>query len=393
MDMPTQMLRYVADHRLVLEQVAAAAGFAEPVAIDLDEFREPLLAKARRGPVLPLCGVLVRDWDPDFRRGNPGAPFGMRAYEIGGVRFVLVSFDPSSQVRYFLSHLAVVDRKNYRKLYQIALRSRRDHEPPAEPPVLPPQVRQALWDNSIAYLERTNLRKIRSYRGRPRRGLLLTGPPGNGKTSACRWLWQECRRRRWEWRLVTPDAYAQARRADDAEEAVRRLFEVEGKGIVFFDDLDLALRDREMVRETDDQAVFLGALDGIAVKEGVVFVFTTNCPLDLIDPAFKRPGRIDVVLEFPPPDAPMRRQLMERWHADIRREIDWDRAVAATADFSFAELDELRNLLIVLFMSDGRWDLEAALRQLDFNRRNLGCRPRGPVGFAALTQAAANGRH
>ena len=68
------------------------------------------------------------------------------------------------------------------------------------------------------------------------------------------------------------------------------LFSVNRRGIIFFDDMDVALRDRNTVRETDDQAVFLSALDGIEVNEGVVYVFTTNCSLDLIDPAFKRPG-------------------------------------------------------------------------------------------------------
>ena len=56
-------------------------------------------------------------------------------------------------------------------------------------------------------------------------------------------------------------------------------------------------------------------MDGIAVNEGVVFVFTTNCSLDLIDRAFKRPGRMDVVLHFKAPDATLRRQLIER-HGD-----------------------------------------------------------------------------
>jgi len=37
------------------------------------------------------------------------------------------------------------------------------------------------------------------------------------------------------------------------------------------------------------------------VHEGIVFVFTTNCALDLIDRAFKRPGRIDLVLHFKAP--------------------------------------------------------------------------------------------
>src|SRR5262249_56046795 len=94
-------------------------------------------------------------------------------------------------------------------------------------------------------------------------------------------------------------------------------FRVERRGIVFFDDMDIALRDRDTVKETDDQAVFLGALDGLTVNEGVVHVFTTNCSLGLIHPAFQRPGSIDLVLHFHAPHADLRRRLMARWHPDI----------------------------------------------------------------------------
>src|SRR5258708_40243130 len=102
--------------------------------------------------------------------------------------------------------------------------------------------------------------------------------------------------------------------------------------------MDVALRDRNTVRETDDQAVFLSALDGIAGNEGVVFVFTTNCSLDLIDPAFKRPGRLDLVLHFKPPDPELRRRLVDGWHADIRDHLDVDEVIATTEGYSFAEV-------------------------------------------------------
>src|SRR4029079_14640250 len=147
-----------------------------------------------------------------------------------------------------------------------------------------------------------------------------------GKPRACRWIWEECRRRRWEWRLVTPDAYRQAR----ATESIEHLFRVERRGVIFFDDMDLALRDRDTVNETEDQAVFLSALDGIAVNEGVVFVFTTNCALELIDPAFKRPGLIDLVLHFDAPQADQRKELVERWHPDIVAALDMVKVVSST---------------------------------------------------------------
>src|SRR5207248_11274974 len=140
-----------------------------------------------------------------------------------------------------------------------------------------------------------------------------------------------------------------------ATDSIEQLFSVDRCGIVFFDDMDLALRDRETVHETEDQAVFLSAMDGITVNEGVVFVFTTNCSLGLIDRAFKRPGRIDLVLHFNLPDAGLRRQLMERWHEEIRRHLDLEKAVVSTEGYSFAEVEELKNLLVMHFMEAERW--------------------------------------
>jgi adenylate kinase family enzyme len=381
--MGTPLEQYAADHRRLLDAAARQAGFADPVAVDLDEFYTPLLKAARRGPPLPLDGVLVRDWDPDNRRGDPGLRIGMRPYEIDGVRFVRVCFVPDSNLDCSGLDFTAVDRKDYRRLYRIALRRRLKQQPAGEPPVLPQEQLDVLWKNTVGYLEGDNLARIKAYGGRARRGVLLTGSPGNGKTTACRWVLEECRRRCWEHHLVTPDAYRTARKKGEVED----LFGVGRRGVVFFDDMDLALRDRDTVEETEDQAVFLSALDGLQVKEGVVFVFTTNCALDLIDRAFKRPGRIDVALHFQAPDAALRRRLIGRWHPDLLAGIDADRAVASTDGYSFAEIEELKNLLVLRYMEAGAWDWDWALRQFAVNRAELGGRPERHVGFAA-----ANGR-
>jgi cell division protease FtsH len=277
-----------------------------------------------------------------------------------------------------------VGRADYRRLYRIALRCRRDDEPPSSRPVLPKDQAELLWKNTIGYLDRKNLRTIKSYGGRAKRGVLLTGEPGNGKTMACRWIWEECRRRNWDWRLVSPDSYRAARASCNPVAAVRQLFSTERRGVVFFDDMDIALRDRETVHETDDQAVFLSALDGITVTEGVVFVFTTNCSLDLIDKAFKRPGRLDLVLHFRPPDASLRRELIQRWHADIREALNLDAAVASTAGHSFAEIEELKNLLIMHFLDTQNWDWSWAVQQFAINRDELAASHRRQVGFYAV---------
>lgn len=378
-NMTSPLEQYAADHRHLMQVVAREAGFTHPVAIDVDEFYAPLLKAARKGPVLPVDGVLVRDWDPDNRRFAPGFQIGMRSYHVDGVRFVRVRFHYEDRPNLWgLDFIAVYER-DYRRLYRIALRCRRDSEPPSQAPVLPQDQLDLLWKNTIGYLEGTNVDRIKAYGGRAKRGVLLTGAPGNGKTMACRWIWEACRQRRWEYRLVTPDNYRQARAHDNIQE----LFSVDRRGIVFFDDMDQALRDRERIHETEDQAVFLSALDGISVHEGIVFVFTTNCSLDLIDKAFKRPGRIDVVLHFKAPDRSLRRQLIERWHGDILKAIDVEHAVQTTEGYSFAEVEELKNLLVMHFMDANAWDWDWALKQFDINRAELSARPQRSVGFGA----------
>ncbi len=377
--MTSRLQQFAADHRYLLDVVAREAGFADPVAIDLDEFCTPLFKASRKGPILPIDGVLVRDWDPDNRRFAPGFQLGLRTYEVEEIRFVRVRFHYEDRPNVWGLDFIAVDRKDYRRLYRIALRCRRDSEPPSIPPVLPQDQVDQLWKNTIGYLVGTNVDRIKAYGGRAKRGVLLTGAPGNGKTMACRWIWEACRQRRWEYRLVTPDNYRQAR----AHDHIQELFSVDRRGIVFFDDMDLALRDRETVHETEDQAVFLSALDGIAVHEGIVFVFTTNCALDLIDRAFKRPGRIDVVLHFKPPDRPLRRELIQRWHNDILKSISVERAVSTTEGYSFAEVEELKNLLVMHFMDSSSWDWDWALKQFDINRAELSTRPQRSVGFGA----------
>jgi cell division protease FtsH len=372
---------YAADHRYLLDQVSRAAGLEDPVSIDLDEFYEPVLRHAKKVALYPVEGVMIRDWDPDNRRIYPGVQLGCRLYEIQSIRFARVRFGYDNHQNNWAFDFVVVERKNYLKLYKIALKARRDSEPPSQPPVMKSDQMDLLWQNTIGYLDRSNLRKIKEFGGRAKRGVLLMGPPGNGKTSACRWIWQECRRRRWEWRLVTPDAYRQARASDSIEE----LFSVDKRGIVFFDDMDIALRDRDTVHESEDQAVFLSALDGISVNEGVVFVFTTNCSLDLIDRAFKRPGRIDLVLHFDTPMAEHRRELVKRWHHDIIAALNLDKVVDSTEGFSFAEVEELKNLLIMHFMDKQEWNWEWAMRQLEINRHELGTLKRKRhVGFGAI---------
>ncbi|MCU0705030.1 MAG: ATP-binding protein [Fimbriiglobus sp.] len=381
---------YQADFHALLRAAADAAGIADPVAIDAEEFEEALLETAIPGPVRPIDGVLLRRWE--MNRGKTSSPvhYGCRAYRLDGIRFARVwSSLPLDRMTWGYN-FAVVDRADYPALFRAAVRLRRAKTANPIEPVMGEAERRALWQNTVAFLEPANLHRVKEYGGRAKRGLLLTGPPGNGKTSACRWIRAEVERRGWQAKTVSPDDYQAARRDCNPAKAVKELFQANGRGVVFFDDLDIAIRDRDTVKETDDQAVFLSALDGIDVTEGVVYVFTTNCPVELIDPAFRRPGRIDLTLHFPKPDAALRAELVGRWHADIRAAVGVEQISTDTNGLSFAEIEELKNLLVLRFLDAGGWDWNWAKGQFHDNRDGLADRKADrPFGFVA----PANGKH
>jgi cell division protease FtsH len=202
----TPLQRHTADHTFLLSAVAEAVGIADPVAIDPAAFAYPLLNISVRGRFVPLAGAFVRDWSRHWPKYYPGMGFGARLYHVEGITFarIVAAVDQvkdDSGYQFF-----VVSRADYLRLYRIAVRAMRSSQP-GPPPVLPAAVLETIRQNTLGFLDPQHLKRIRALGGRPKRGLLFTGPPGNGKTSACRWILQECAHRGYETKKVSPDDY------------------------------------------------------------------------------------------------------------------------------------------------------------------------------------------
>jgi cell division protease FtsH len=371
------------DHARCLELAAEMLG--GPVrALQLDwELQSMLRRRLRLQERRALAGTSAMLM---FRAQRPGHELiiGAEAYRVigaDGLRLVkLIAPRGCEEMDQAYEFWAVAER-NYRRLYALLRRTvRKNQRQP--PPLLPAADQRRLWQNSIGFLKQTQHR-LREFGVAAKRGILLLGEPGNGKTMACRWLRGLCNRTGLSWQSVTAEQFDACRRNGKAHE----LFELECPGIVFFDDVDMAVRDRNSSANVGEASTFLSGLDGLDLHHGVVYIFTTNATIPQLDPAFLRPGRIDLSLEFKRPSATMRRRfIVEHWHSDIVGELDLESAVAQTDGLSFAELDEVKRLMVLDFLTTTEWGWSRAWAEF---RRGRGQSERSPIGFASSTRVGA----
>jgi transitional endoplasmic reticulum ATPase len=147
---------------------------------------------------------------------------------------------------------------------------------------------------------------------RPPRGILLYGPPGNGKTLIVKALASQSNINF----ISVKGPELLSKYVGESERSVRELFaraRQVAPCIVFLDEVDAlvpkrGLQDRSPVT---DRVVsqLLTELDGIEVMRDVWVIAATNRP-DIVDDALLRPGRLDYQLEVPKPDLTARAAIL-----------------------------------------------------------------------------------
>ncbi|HAE83247.1 MAG TPA: ATPase [Ktedonobacter sp.] len=150
-----------------------------------------------------------------------------------------------------------------------------------------------------------------NVKAEPPRGVLLSGPPGSGKTLIARALANQC-----EANFISikgPELLSKW--VGEAEKGIREVFRHAKQAapcIVFFDELDSLAprRSGDMDRNYSNGVIaqLLTEMDGIEGREGVIVLAATNRP-ELIDPALLRPGRFDLVVELEYPNEEERQAI------------------------------------------------------------------------------------
>ncbi len=146
------------------------------------------------------------------------------------------------------------------------------------------------------------------------KGILLSGPPGVGKTMLAKAFANESGVNF----MSVKGPALMSKYVGESERGVREVFHKARQAapcIVFFDEIDALLPTRSA--GSSDSHVservlsqFLADFDGIEELKGVLVLGATN-RLDILDPAVLRPGRFDEIIELPLPDEADRRQIFQ----------------------------------------------------------------------------------
>lgn len=180
-----------------------------------------------------------------------------------------------------------------------------------------------------------------------KRGILLHGKPGTGKTLTAMYLASAMKERT----VLLVTGRGQGLIARTAFFA--RWLE---PAMVIIEDVDLIAEDRTTSNGCN-QAVLLelmNEMDGLSDDVDVLFVLTTNRP-EILEPALaSRPGRIDQAYEVPLPDAECRRRLFDIYSKGLTLKVEnMEVFIKRTSGASGAFIGELMRKAALFAAPDG----------------------------------------
>ncbi|HEV3262714.1 MAG TPA: ATP-binding protein [Gemmataceae bacterium] len=197
---------------------------------------------------------------------------------------------------------------------------------------------RGLETNIILPLENDEL--ATEFNLKPKRGVLLVGPPGTGKTTVGRAL---AHRLKSKFFLVDGTFISGTGAFYQRIQGVFETAKRNAPSIIFIDDSDAIFESGE---ELGLYRYLLTMLDGLESESaGRVCVMMTAMDVGHLPPALIRSGRIELWLEMRLPDVRARAAILSQCLRPLppvfRDTVDLDRVVAATEGFTGADLKRL----------------------------------------------------
>jgi len=202
--------------------------------------------------------------------------------------------------------------------------------------VLDEATKNDIWANTIGFL--SNRERLKEYGIPTKRGVLLVGEPGTGKTLTCKAL------------MAKAEGFTCIIASVDALEIPPYIYELyelaqdTSPSMVLIEDIDLIAQEREEFgyHRGSSLLVLLSVLDGVEECDGVVTIATTNCQ-DTLDKAIaKRPSRFDRIIQYPKPALEERKELVKLLCHKVPLDDDVRGYVALkTENFTPAQIQEV----------------------------------------------------
>ena len=170
------------------------------------------------------------------------------------------------------------------------------------------------------------------------RGVLLSGPPGCGKTLVAQAVANETKRKVC---LVQGSENKGWRQGASEGNLISAYQSVQPDGVLIIDEIDAIGGKREqMVNETNISIVgtLCSLLDGAKDKDSVVVIATTN-RVHMLDNALRRPGRFDVEIQILPPNIKGREEIFEIHTKDMPLAPDVEICALAKRAHGFSGAD------------------------------------------------------
>lgn len=232
--------------------------------------------------------------------------------------------------------------------------------------VLAPGLKEAVHSDLTQFFER---REVYRRYGIPwKRGILLVGPPGNGKTHTIKALVRASGKTALYVRSLKDSGCSGSDHTNIS--AVFSTARDKAPCLLILEDLDTLVT-------AENRSFFLNELDGFAANAGIYVLATTNFPEKLDSAIVNRPSRFDRKYHFTLPAAPERRTYLALWNArqteELRLTDDGLTEVAeATEGFSFAYLKEFCLSLVMAWINTPETPLRTvALEQVRLLREQM----------------------